>query len=280
MASDDRVATVFLALSVLLHLGLLTPLILWRPRETPPQEEKLRATYVVRIPQPSPAMTSASPPPVPGPPPRPELPTAAVQPRQPQPLERPQQRQEPTPVPQVMPQIKPVEPERADRPLPRQPAALTSQATAVRRQKLPQLPKVAPSAVKPLGVETANRPVPRQPSTRWQQHAVPQQQARAPAHQDPLMTYLAEVRAAIERHKRYPTAARRAGIIGSVVLQFVILPDGRVVDPAVAESNGYASFGTAALESLRRAGRMPPFPEAIDRDRLVVQVPISYKLSE
>jgi len=64
------------------------------------------------------------------------------------------------------------------------------------------------------------------------------------------------------------------------VLQFVILPDGRVIEPSIAASNGYRAFGTAALESLRRASPMPPFPPAIDRDRLVVRVPMTYTLNE
>jgi protein TonB len=108
----------------------------------------------------------------------------------------------------------------------------------------------------------------------------PPPQARAPGEPDPLATYLAEVRAAIERHKRYPAAARRAGMTGQVVLQFVILADGRVIDASVAKSHGHAAFSSATLESLRRAGQMPPFPEAIQQERLVVQVPIAFKLTE
>jgi protein TonB len=108
----------------------------------------------------------------------------------------------------------------------------------------------------------------------------PPPQAPALGEPDPLATYLAQVRAAIERHKRYPSAARRAGMTGHVVLRFVILADGRVIDPSVAESNGHAGFSRAALESLHRAGQMPPFPETIQQERLVVQVPIAFTLTE
>jgi TonB family protein len=70
------------------------------------------------------------------------------------------------------------------------------------------------------------------------------------------------------------------GMTGQVVLQFVILADGRVIDPSIAESHGHVAFSSAALESLRRAGQMPPFPQTIQRERLVVQVPMAFKLTE
>ena len=53
-----------------------------------------------------------------------------------------------------------------------------------------------------------------------------------------------------------------------------------MIDPSVAESRGHAAFSRAALESLRRAGQMPPFPETIRQERLVVQVPIAFTLRE
>jgi protein TonB len=173
-----------------------------------------------------------------------------------------------------------VEPERADRPAPRQPTPFRSQAPTVRRQTLPSLPRVAPRPVPPAESEALSQPVPRQPSGRWQEAMRPSPQAPAPGEPDPLATYLAQVRAAIERHKHYPSAALRTGMTGRVVLRFVILADGRVTDPSVAESDGHAAFSRAALESLRRAGTMPPFPETIRQERLVVQVPIAFTLRE
>ena len=281
MARDDRVATWFLLVSVLLHLGLLIPLPLLQIEETRPTEEGPRAQYVVRLPQP--ALRQTPPPPVPKPlqPLEPPAMAAAVQPRQPQPVDISQPRQERTSVPEITPspQPRPVQPDTPDTITPRPPMPTNSHAAVVRRHKLPALPPLVQLPTFPAEDPTRHRPVPRQPSTQWQQAIVPPAPSMPPGEQDPLATYLAEVRAAIDRHKRYPAAAR-LGSTGSVVLQFVILPDGRVIEPSVAETDGHRAFGAAALDSLRRASPMPPFPETIVRDRLMVRVPISYKLTE
>jgi periplasmic protein TonB len=281
MVSDDGVAILFFLLSVLLHLGLLVPLPFLQPPTKAPKDEPPRAQYVVRLPQPARPMAPISPPAITTPEPRPEPATVApAQPRTLQPVEAPQPRQERTEVPDTSPPpVTVVEPERADRPAARQPTPLTPEAPTVRRQKLSSLPRVAPHAVPPAEPEPLGRPVPRQPSSRWQEAMRPPQ-APAPGEPDPLATYLAQVRAAIERHKQYPSAALRTGMTGHVVLRFVILADGRVIDPSVAESDGHAAFSRAALESLRRAGHMPPFPETIRQERLVVQVPIAFTLRE
>ena len=62
------------------------------------------------------------------------------------------------------------------------------------------------------------------------------------------------------------------------------VPPGAVVEPGTAQPHimyqGPMAFGSEALESLRRAGQMPPFPDTMPQERLVVQVPIAYRLME
>lgn len=280
MASDERAAKVFLLISMLLHLILLVPLpFLQQQDKSPEPETKLRVRYVVRMPQPSPTPTSAK---LTKPQPRAETsPMAAtVRPRTPQPLEPPQSHPKPMATPSLpLPQRQAIEPERFERRLPHQAANFKPQVSAARRQKPPTVPQAVPAPAIPPA-EPVDQPRPRQPTTSWQQVKAPQPSSGSPGEDDPLANYLAVVRAAIDRHKRYPAEARRAGITGSIVLQFVILPDGQVIEPSIAESNGYRALGTAALESLRRASPMPPFPPEVDRDRLVVRVPMTYTLNE
>jgi protein TonB len=282
MVSDDRIAMLFLILSMLLHLALLLPLPLWPLDKAPLREEQQQVKYVVRIPQSARTSTPMTVPPISEPLPRSKTsPEAAVAPRTAQTLERSPLRQEPTTSPLLssLP-IKVVDPDRADRPLPRQPLTPKPQATTVQRQKVPALPQVAQTPVKPRSEEMVKHLMPRQPSTHGHEAVTLQPPVTAAEELHPLAVYLAEVRAAIERHKRYPATARRAGMSGHVVLQFVILADGRVLDPRVVENGGNAAFATAALESLRRAGQMPSFPDTLEQERLMVQVPIAYRLME
>jgi protein TonB len=282
MANDDRVATLFLILSMLLHLALLLPLPALQLHKVPQSEEQPRATYIVRMPQSARTPTPIASPSMPEPLPRSETPpVAAVEPRTAQLFERSQLRPEATPAPQLSsPPIKVVDPDRADRPLPRRPTTLKPHTTPMRHQKIPPLPQVAQTSVKPIREEAVKRPMPRQPSTLGQEAVMPRPPVRAAEELNPLTAYLAEIRAAIERHKRYPAVARRAGMAGHVVLQFILLADGRVIDPRVVENEGHTAFATAALESLRRAGQMPPFPDTLEQERLMVQVPIAYRLME
>ncbi|MFQ5881968.1 MAG: energy transducer TonB [Candidatus Methylomirabilales bacterium] len=241
MVGDGRATTLSLLLSVLLHLGILAALPFLQVRRMPPKDkEKMRVQYVLRIPQLAPVLDPSKPPPVP----------------------RPQKRPKPKSLPAT---IRPRRPQPLNRP--RRQRDLTPVAELPRPQ------------VRPVEVRVPNLPEPRHPSTQWRQATVVQQRVGDSRQEDPLAAYLARVRAAIERHKRYPHSARRAGIDGRVVLHFVILPDGRVIDPRIAERSSDGAFGNAALDTLRRASPMPPFPPGINQERLMVKVPILYELS-
>jgi protein TonB len=284
MTRDDRLTALFLLLSVLLYVGLLLPWP-WLPEQAPPPPpEPPRPVYVVKIPHTAPTSSRVPPPPVPRPQQHPEIPhtATAIQPRQPQALEPHQPRQEPAPIPEVVrPQASITVPQLPDPRQPRQGSRAASPTPTVRRQqKPPPRPQVVQRPSPPTEVEAPPPAAPRQPSTQAQPSPAPSPPAAAPAEHDPLALYLGKVRAAIDRQKRYPTAARRAGVTGQVVLQFVILPDGKVLDPSIAENHASSALGSAALDSLRRASPLPPFPEEITQDRLVVRVPISYKLAE
>jgi len=177
MGRDDRIRRWFLFLSVLLHMGLLIPLSFFQPQDIRPIEEVVPARYVVRMPQAAPQRTPTPPMPNPSLPLRPPA-LAAVQPRQPQPVERSQPRQEPTPVPAITPpQPRPVEPDVPGALKPRPPTPPKSHANAIRRQRVPALPPVAQLPPPPAEASVRQGPVPRQPSPQGQQAV------RSPPHQ-------------------------------------------------------------------------------------------------
>lgn len=95
--------------------------------------------------------------------------------------------------------------------------------------------------------------------------------------QDAIQSYLGFIFQSMEGLKRYPSIAAQSGLSGRVVLRFTVRRDGEVIDPQVVEVAGHESFGDAALQTLRRVGQLPPFPDEIRRRELLVEVPITYR---
>jgi protein TonB len=94
---------------------------------------------------------------------------------------------------------------------------------------------------------------------------------------DPIDLYMAQVRALISKHKRYPPLAKRRGIEGNLLLRLAVAADGSV-EVAVIESSG---TGSALLEEGARAAvaavaPLPPPPSG----GLRFDVPVRYSLKE
>lgn len=81
----------------------------------------------------------------------------------------------------------------------------------------------------------------------------------------------------LERHQRYPRAARRAGIEGVVQLQFVLTSEGRVEAANVRASSGAPVLDRAALELLQSAAPLP-WPQGLEVAAIEVQVPVRFEL--
>jgi len=77
-----------------------------------------------------------------------------------------------------------------------------------------------------------------------------------------LAPYLAEWKRKVERigTLNFPSAARRAGLSGSPVLEVEIAADGRLRQARVRRSSGYDALDQAALTILRLASPFNPFP--------------------
>lgn len=76
----------------------------------------------------------------------------------------------------------------------------------------------------------------------------------------------------------YPAAAREQGIEGTVLLDVLVLPDGRVGDARLRRSSGSAALDAAALEAVRTwtfaPGRRGPRPV-----ESWVEVPVKFSLA-
>ncbi len=100
----------------------------------------------------------------------------------------------------------------------------------------------------------------------------------APANSKARDSYIATLVAWLNRHKKYPTQARRDRVQGVTVVRFTINPDGAVVASAITRSSGHPVLDEAALEVFARANPVPAIPESISRGPLTLTVPIEFAL--
>jgi protein TonB len=94
-----------------------------------------------------------------------------------------------------------------------------------------------------------------------------------------LSGYLREIRRLLEKHKDYPWMARRRNIQGVVTLVFTIGSGGQIMAARVAGSSGQDLLDEAAQNTIRRVGKFPPIPAALNRQQLTVKVPLAFRLS-
>lgn len=75
----------------------------------------------------------------------------------------------------------------------------------------------------------------------------------------------------LRRHLRYPEEARRAGVKGSVYVEFTVCEDGSILNPQVVRGIGYG----CDQEALRLIGQMPDWVPGKQGGR---PVPVRYIL--
>jgi periplasmic protein TonB len=81
----------------------------------------------------------------------------------------------------------------------------------------------------------------------------------------------------IEPFRRYPEAANRGGVRGTVELMFEIDRAGRVLGVWVMRSSGSDLLDLAAIETVRRAAPLPPIPPQLP-DQVTVSLPVTFNL--
>jgi periplasmic protein TonB len=92
-------------------------------------------------------------------------------------------------------------------------------------------------------------------------------------------TYLEIVKLRIEKHKKYPEAAKRNHHEGSVGLRFVITLDGGIKDVEVVKSSQNSSLDQAALQALEKAAPFPKPPARFFKEEVSLQISIIFELT-
>jgi protein TonB len=94
---------------------------------------------------------------------------------------------------------------------------------------------------------------------------------------DPVDQYMAQVRALIAKHKRYPPLAKRRGIEGSLLLRLAVAADGSVeVDVIESSGTGSALLEEGARAAVAAVAPLPPPPAG----KLRFDVPVRFDLKE
>ena len=84
----------------------------------------------------------------------------------------------------------------------------------------------------------------------------------------------------LERHKRYPRAAKRRGQQDLVELEFVIDAEGKLLSHKIVNASRYASLNRAVEKMIRKADPLPPVPKSIrgGNAQFTFVVPIVFRL--
>ncbi|MDH3263308.1 MAG: TonB family protein, partial [Paracoccaceae bacterium] len=84
----------------------------------------------------------------------------------------------------------------------------------------------------------------------------------------------AAILARIARQQRYPAGEHGSG---TARVALTVGRDGRLQGVRLAASSGSAALDRAALEAVRRAGRFPAAPQALDKGAYVFAVPMTFR---
>ena len=93
--------------------------------------------------------------------------------------------------------------------------------------------------------------------------------------------YLSLIRARILAHRQYPPLAKARSMEGEVRLRFIITQSGALSRGVqVVKPSGFSVLDEQASQCVLAAAPFPPFPPALQRDSLTVEVPIVYRLKD
>ncbi|MGI9360976.1 MAG: energy transducer TonB family protein, partial [Parasphingorhabdus sp.] len=92
-----------------------------------------------------------------------------------------------------------------------------------------------------------------------------------------VLAYRQRLEAHLARYRIYPQSAREAGREGVVMLHFVMMKDGRVIQAWVGESSGVNDIDREAVAAVFRAQPLPALPQGWPT-RLNVELPVTFKL--
>jgi len=89
--------------------------------------------------------------------------------------------------------------------------------------------------------------------------------------------YLERFRRRLAESMHYPLAARRQGLAGTVEIEVLVDPSGRIAEARVIASSSHAILDEAALDTVKRLPT-EPFPDRLPRRPLRIRLPLAFEL--
>jgi protein TonB len=93
-----------------------------------------------------------------------------------------------------------------------------------------------------------------------------------------MAAYKTQIKRRLERHKKYPPAARREKLQGTVSVRFTIARDGRVISSQIVKSSGHPILDDEASGLIRRVDPFPAFPKELSENTISLTAPIQFNL--
>ncbi len=153
-------------------------------------------------------------------------------------------------------------------------------------------PKKKPQIVTPKISEPVVAPVVSSPKI-TSKPVVPQRQPRTDkpkAHSSPdsnalnkqKTAYFTQLARWLERHKQYPSVARRRNQQGEVVIQFKINEQGELLHHSIVKPSRHESLNNATRSMLERAAPLPPVPPTLrqGQSQFTYTIPVRFKLEK
>ena len=93
--------------------------------------------------------------------------------------------------------------------------------------------------------------------------------------------YVRRLTAWLERNKRYPTKSRRRREEGTVLLNFTIDREGRLIDYQLIQKAPYPTLNASVEQMIKRASPLPPPPSTMQAEAQTISftVPINFSLN-
>lgn len=161
-------------------------------------------------------------------------------------------------------------------PKPRRPVPPRREPTPVAARPSPA-PTPNPQPAEPAPAPIADA-APASPSPPAQTAMLSAPAPRPARPSGPSQSYLAALRAQLERHKTYPPVAQRRRMEGTTTVRFTIARSGTVLNYRIVGSSGHSLLDREVEELLQRASPLPALPSDVDGEQLEIVVPISFYL--